>query len=62
MPKGTSSLSWKLPPGVVVMFHDKADGLGPSLAVWGDGQFDSVSLFEMIDKLRQYSWHYLGTK
>jgi hypothetical protein len=60
MPSGTSSLRWKLPPGVVVVFSEKADGVGPNLTIWGDGQFDAVALFEMNDKLRYYSWHYVG--
>jgi len=60
MPKGTSSLKWKLEPGVVVVFSEEGSAVGPNLAIWGDGLFDNVSLWEMNDKLRYWSWHYLG--
>lgn len=62
MPKGTSSLTWNLPAGVVVTFAEKADGVGQSLAVWGSGQFDTFALWQMNDKLRYWTWQYLGDK
>ena len=66
MPKGISSLKWKLPEGVVVMFSEKADGVGPNLAIWGSAaggsQFDTLALWQMNDKLKYWSWQYVGEK
>jgi hypothetical protein len=62
MPKGTSSLRWRLAPGVVVVFSEKADNVGPNLAIWGDGQFDTIAHWQMNDKMRYWSWHHLGEK
>lgn len=62
MPKDMSSLKWNLAEGVVVTFSEKADGTGPNLAVWGNGQFDTVALWQMNDKLKFWSWQYVGAK
>lgn len=62
MPKDISSLKWRLPEGVVVTFSEKSDGLGPNLVVWGSGQFDSVALWQMNDKMKYWAWQYIGAK
>jgi len=62
LPKGTSSMKWKLPEGVVVTFSEKADGRSPGVAVWGSGQIDSFAVWQMNDKLRYWSWQWIGSK
>ena len=64
MPKGggTSSLKWNLPEGVVVTFSSTKEGVGPNLAIWGKGQFDTVAHWQMNDKMKYYAWQWLGAK
>jgi len=62
VPKGTSSLRWNLPEGVIVTFAATKDGVGQQLAAWGSGQFDTFAHWKMNDKLKFYSWHWLGEK
>jgi hypothetical protein len=51
-----SSLRWNLPPGVVVILYEDAAGLGRQLALWGSGQYDSVSRFDFNDKVSRWAW------
>jgi hypothetical protein len=60
MPTGASSLRWNLPEGVVVIFSATREGVGPNLAIWGKGQFDSVTHWQMNDRMKFYAWQSLG--
>lgn len=55
--KGVSSLRWKLPEGVLVVFSEGENGSGRQLALWGGGQFDEIDNFNMNDRTAQWAWY-----
>jgi hypothetical protein len=50
-----SSLRWNLPPGVVVVLYDNADGTGRRIPVWGNGEH--VKLKAMNDRISAWAWY-----
>jgi hypothetical protein len=60
--KGTSSLKWKLPDGVVVVFSEGKYGEGRQLAIWGEGMFEACNQWDMNDRIAQWAWYYAGEK
>lgn len=60
MPDSMTSLKWDLPPGVVVIFYQNADGTGTQFPVWGRGQIDSVSKWAFNDKVSRWAWYSVG--
>src|SRR3954471_1896671 len=55
-----SSLKWDLPPGVVVMFYENADGTGNQFPIWGRGQLESVGKWSFNDKVSRWAWYSVG--
>ena len=56
-----SSLRWNLPPGVVAVFYEDADGKGRQAAVWGKGEVNAVSEWKFNDKASRWAWYFVGT-
>jgi hypothetical protein len=54
-----SSLRWNLPPGIMVVFYDNADGSGKEYAIWGSGQTALVP-FVFNDKASSWAWYDVG--
>ena len=50
-----SSLRWNLPPGIVVILYENADGTGRQLPIWGDG--DHVKLRPINDCISAWGWY-----
>lgn len=57
-----SSMRWNLPPGVVVMFYQDAQGEKQQAAIWGNGQVSDVDEWDFNDKISRWSWHYIGSR
>ncbi len=55
-----TSTRWNLPAGVLVVFYDNIDGTGRQLAIWNKGEFETVSPFNMNDKISSWAWYRLG--
>ena len=55
-----TSVRWNLPPGAVVLFTQHEDGKGDRVAVWGQGQVNSVSPWNFNDKISGWAWYDLG--
>jgi len=55
-----TAAEWKLPPGVVVILYEDADGKGDQIALWGRGQVPSVSQWKANDQMRYWGWYYIG--
>jgi hypothetical protein len=55
-----TSARWNLPPGVIVVFYDNIDGTGRQLAIWNKGEYETVSPFNMNDKISSWAWYRLG--
>ena len=55
-----TSLKWDLPPGVVVVFYENADGTGDQFPIWGRGQLESVSKWAFNDKVSRWAWYSVG--
>jgi len=55
-----TSVKWDLPPGVVVIFYENADGTGTQFPIWGRGQLDSVSQWSFNDKVSRWAWYSVG--
>ncbi|MCG8407470.1 MAG: hypothetical protein MI923_19900 [Phycisphaerales bacterium] len=59
-----SSLGWRLPPGVVVVFYDETkyedDWPGSQYTIWGHGADDDLKDDEFNDEMSAWSWHYVG--
>lgn len=55
-----TSLRWNLPPGVVVVLYEDAEGRGRQLTLFGRGQYPSVSLWDFNDKVSRWAWYDLG--
>jgi len=62
MPDSMTSLKWDLPPGVVVIFYENADGTGNQFPIWGRGQHDSVSKWAFNDKVSRWAWFSVGDR
>jgi hypothetical protein len=60
MPDSMTSLKWDLPPGVVVIFYQNADGTGTQFPIWGRGQLDTVSTWAFNDKVSRWAWYSVG--
>jgi hypothetical protein len=52
-----SSLRWNLPPGVLVVLYEDAGGYGRQLALWGKGQYETVSEWDFNDKASRWAWY-----
>jgi hypothetical protein len=52
-----SSLRWNLPPGVVVMLYEDAEGKGRQLVLFGSGQYMSVSPWNFNDRVSRWAWY-----
>jgi len=55
-----TSVKWDLPPGVVVIFYENADGTGNQFPIWGRGQLESVSKWAFNDKVSRWAWFSVG--
>ena len=55
-----TSLRWNLPPGVLVVLYEDAEGRGNQMAVWGSGQVNSVSPWKFNDRVSRWAWYYIG--
>lgn len=55
-----TSLRWNLPPGVVAILYENADGTGQQLAIWGSGEYSSVSPWDFNDKVSSWAWYDLA--
>jgi hypothetical protein len=55
-----TSLRWNLPEGVVVVLYDNVDGTGRQLSIWGKGEFETVSTFNMNDRFSSWASYRLG--
>ncbi|MCI0366127.1 MAG: hypothetical protein L0Y44_12095 [Phycisphaerales bacterium] len=55
-----SSLRWSLPPGVLVVLYEDHGAKGEQLALWGSGQIDALSAFDLNDKASEWAWFYVG--
>jgi hypothetical protein len=55
-----TSLKWDLPPGVVVIFYENAEGTGNQFPIWGRGQLDSVGKWSFNDKVSRWAWYSVG--
>lgn len=51
-----SSLRWRLPEGTVVVLYEDAEGKGNQMALWGEGEINSVAPWEFNDKLSRWAW------
>ncbi|MHC4081281.1 MAG: hypothetical protein ACYS15_02160 [Planctomycetota bacterium] len=56
-----TSTRWNLPPGVVVVLYEKLKGTtGRQLALWGSGEYASVSDWKFNDQARAWAWFRVG--
>jgi hypothetical protein len=55
-----SSLRWNLPPGVVVNLHERDDGLGRTIYIFGSGEISEIKPWKLNDKLSSWAWNYIG--
>jgi hypothetical protein len=55
-----TSLRWNLPPGVLVVLYEDAEGRGNQMAIWGSGQVNSVSPWKFNDKVSRWAWYYIA--
>ncbi len=58
-----TSLQWKLPPGVVVVFYkqeEKRGDLVRQFVIWGEGQLKTVKDWGFHDAATHWAWYYLG--
>ncbi len=55
-----TAIRWNLPRGVVVTLHERDDGLGRMIALYGSGEIDALSKWKMNDELSTWSWNYIG--
>lgn len=62
MKDDATSMRWNLPPGVVVMFHQDADGDKQRAAIWGNGEASDIDAWDFNDKISRWSWHYIGSR
>jgi len=57
-----SSVRWDLPPGVVVVLYDNADGTSEQLPIWGRGQIRSVAAWRFDNRASRWAWYYIGAE
>ncbi len=50
-----SSLRWSLPPGIIVVLYDNANGSGQRLPIWGDGEWSDLR--SMSNKISAWAWY-----
>jgi hypothetical protein len=55
-----TSLRWKLPPGVVVMFYQNADGTKQQVSIFGSGEIRDLDIFDFNDKASRWAWYFVG--
>ena len=55
-----SSLRWNLPPGVVVILYDNADGTGRRQPFWGHGEMDDIRA--MNNRTSAWAWYDLSAE
>jgi hypothetical protein len=51
-----SSLRWNLPPGVVVILYEDAQGRGRQIPLWGSGEFSTVTPWNFNDSVSRWAW------
>ncbi|MHC4946957.1 MAG: hypothetical protein ACYTG1_01655 [Planctomycetota bacterium] len=52
-----SSIRWNLPPGVIAVFADDADGTGRRFVIWGNGEATALSAWKFNDRASSWAWH-----
>lgn len=59
VPRGDrmTSLRWNLPPNVIVILYDNAGGTGKQMAVWGHGEYPTVSDRDFNDRASAWAWY-----
>ena len=55
-----SSIQWDLPPGVVVVLYQHADGTGRHIGLWSRGEFSRLSRWDINDKVSSWAWFHVG--
>jgi hypothetical protein len=55
-----TSLRWNLPPGIVVVLYDKADGTGQRMPLWGDGEMSKLRAID--NRTSAWAWYDLVTE
>lgn len=55
-----TSVRWNLPDGVVVVLYEDLGGFGRQLALYGAGQYETVSPFNLNDKISRFAWFNVG--
>ncbi len=61
LPDSLTSMRWNLPPGVVVIFHQDAQGDKQQIPIWGSGQVTHLDIWDFNDKASRWAWHYIGS-
>lgn len=61
LPDSLTSMRWNLPPGVVVMFYQDADGGKQQVPIWGNGQVADLDIWDFNDKASRWAWYYIGS-
>jgi hypothetical protein len=49
LPDSLTSMRWNLPPGVILMFHQDADGGKQQVALWGNGQVADLDVWDFTN-------------
>jgi hypothetical protein len=55
-----TSLRWNLPEGVLVVLYDNVDGTGRQMAIWGKGEMETVSPYNMNDRVSSWASYKIG--
>jgi hypothetical protein len=55
-----TSMRWNIPEGVLVVFYDNIDGTGRQFAIWNKGEVETVTPWNMNDKISSWAWYRLG--
>lgn len=61
LPDSLTSMRWNLPPGVIIVFNQDADGGKQQVAIWGNGQVSDLDVWDFNDKASRWAWHYIGS-
>jgi hypothetical protein len=61
LPDSLTSLQWNLPPGVVVVFFQDANGMKQQAAIWGQGQVADIDVWDFNDKISRWAWYFVGS-
>ncbi len=55
-----SSMLWNLPPGIVVVVYDAADGTQRRMPIWGDGRM--VDLGAIDQRISAWAWYDIASE